>query len=179
MLNYSAIQSGLTFLPLTVSALLGARWINKLVTTAGVAGTIAIGMGLGAIGFMLLTRLSETGSAWGVIPGTVIIGFGQAFVFTTMYIAASTGIDMKEQGVASAIVTTGQQIGGAVGLAVIMAIISVSLGTNATLETMEAGALNGSVRTAMIVEAGIALLSILVALLTLRPKKAAEANAAA
>ncbi|WP_408634770.1 MFS transporter [Paenibacillus zanthoxyli] len=108
VLHYSAIQSGLSFLPLTISAFVGAKLINKMLATVGAAGTIASGMGLGAIGFMLLTQLSERGSAWGIIPGTVIMGIGQAFIFTTMFIAASTGIDMKEQGVASAIVSTGQ-----------------------------------------------------------------------
>lgn len=170
VLHYSAIQSGLSFLPLTISAFLGAKLINKMVTTFGVAGTIAIGMGLGAIGFMLLTSLSETGSAWGIIPGTLIIGLGQAFVFTAMYIAASTGIDMKEQGVASAIVSTGQQIGGSIGLAVIMAIISASLGSDATLETMGSKDLNGAIHTAFIIDAVIALLGILVAFVALKQK---------
>ncbi|MFD1774761.1 MFS transporter [Paenibacillus rhizophilus] len=179
VLQYTAIQSGLTFLPLTVSALLGAKLINKMISGVGVAGTIAAGMGLGVIGFLLLTRVSETGSAWDVIPGMVIIGLGQAFTFTTMYIAASTGIDMKEQGVASAIVTTGQQIGGAVGLAVIMAIISASLGANATLETMESAALNGAIRMAIFIEAVIALISIAVAFISLRHKKSAKVKAAA
>lgn len=173
VLHYSAIQSGLSFLPLTLSAFLGAKFINKMVTAVGIAGTIASGMGLGAIGFLLLTGLSENGSAWGIIPGTVIVGIGQAFVFTTMYIAASSGIDMKEQGVASAIVSTGQQIGGAIGLAVIVAIISTGLGTNATLETMEPSDLNGAIRLAFIINAVIALLGILVAFLALKQRKAA------
>lgn len=171
VLHYSAIQSGLSFLPLTLSAFLGARIINKMITTVGIAGTIASGMGLGAIGFMLLTGLSENGSAWGMIPGTVIIGIGQAFVFTTMYIAASSGIDMKEQGVASAIVSTGQQIGGAIGLAVIMAIISAGLGTNATLETMAPADLNGAIHSAFIIAAVIALLGILTAFVALKQRK--------
>ncbi len=69
VLNYSAIQSGLSFLPLALSALFGARFINKMVTAIGTGGTIAVGMGLGGGGFILLTGLSETGSAWGIIPG--------------------------------------------------------------------------------------------------------------
>lgn len=174
VLHYSAIQSGLSFLPLTLSAFLGARLINKMITTVGVAGTIASGMGLGAIGFMILTGLSENGSALGMIPGTVIIGIGQAFVFTTMYIAASSGIDMKEQGVASAIVSTGQQIGGAIGLAVIMAIISANMGSTATLETLKPAALNGAIHSAFIIAAVIALLGILVAFITLKQKKSAS-----
>ncbi|GAA3411220.1 MFS transporter [Paenibacillus hodogayensis] len=171
VLHYSAIQSGLSFLPLTLSAFLGVRLINPLLTKVGVAGTIAAGMGTGAFGFLLLTQLSATGSVWGVIPGTVIIGIGQALVFTTMFIAGSTGIDPKEQGVASALITTGQQIGGAIGLAVIMAILSASMGSNATLETMTAAELNHSIHTAFIVTTVVTLLGIVVAFIALKQNK--------
>lgn len=174
VLHYTAVQSGLSFLPLTLSALLGAKLINKMISTIGVAGTIAGGMGLGAIGFMLLTGLSETGSAWGIIPGMVIIGLGQAFVFTTMYIAGSSNIHMNEQGLASSIVSTGQQIGGAVGLAVIMAIISSSLGTNTPMESMDPGDLNGAIRIAFIINTVTTLIGILVAFVTLKQKKTAS-----
>ncbi|MFF3924366.1 MFS transporter [Paenibacillus lactis] len=174
VLHYSAIQSGLSFLPLTLSALLGARFINRILTRIGVAGTIAAGMGLGTIGFLLLTRLSETGTAWGIIPGTVIIGLGQALVFTTMFIAGSTGVDPKVQGVASALISTGQQIGGAVGLAVIMAMISAGMGTNESLETMMATELNQAIRTAFQIAAVTTVLGIVVAFLVLKQPKASK-----
>ncbi|UKS23958.1 MFS transporter [Paenibacillus sp. HWE-109] len=170
VLHYSAIQSGLSFLPLTLSALLGARLINKMVSAVGIAGTMACGMALGVLGFILLTQLSTSGSAWSILPGILILGIGQAFVFTTMYIAASTGINPQEQGVASAIVTTGQQIGGSIGLAVIMAIISTSLDTEATMESMSLNDLNGAIRVAFFIDAGIALLGILVALVALKQR---------
>ncbi|NUU63934.1 MFS transporter [Paenibacillus agri] len=171
VLHYSAIQSGLSFLPLTLSAFLGVRLINILLTKVGVAGTIAVGMGTGGVGFLMLTQLSATGSVWGVIPGTVIIGIGQALVFTTMFIAGSTGIDPKEQGVASALITTGQQIGGAIGLAVIMAIISSRMNSNVTLETMTTPELNHSIHIAFIVTTIVTLLGILVAFIVLKQKK--------
>ncbi|PYI52593.1 MFS transporter [Paenibacillus flagellatus] len=173
VLHYSAIRSGLTFLPLTLSAFFGARWINRMVATFGVAGTIAIGMGLGATGLLLLTRLGEAGTAWGIVPGTVILGVGQAFVFTTMYIAGSSGIDLKEQGVASAIVSTGQQLGSSVGLAVIMAVIAYVSGMTGSLEAMPPARLNDAVVTAFLLEAAIALLGVLVALLTLKRSRSA------
>lgn len=171
VLHYSAIQSGLSFLPLTLSAFLGAKLINRMLAAAGTAGTIATGMGLGLLGFLLLTRLSETGTVWGMIPGTVIIGLGQALVFTTMFIAGGAGIDPKEQGVASAMISTGQQIGGAVGLAVIMAIVTMRTGSGAGLESMAPAGLNGAIRTSFLVSAVIALLGIAVALTVLKSKK--------
>jgi len=171
VLHYSAIQSGVTFLPLTISAFLGARLINVMFAKLGVGGTIALGMGLGGVGFLLLTQLSATGSAWGFIPGTVIIGIGQGLVFTTMFIAGSTGVDPKEQGIASALITTGQQIGGVIGLAVIMAIISTGVGLNVALEVMSPAQLNQSIQTAFVVTAIVTLFGILVAFVVLRRSK--------
>ncbi|MFC4102414.1 MFS transporter [Paenibacillus xanthanilyticus] len=168
VLHYSAVQSGLSFLPLTLSAFVGAKLINTMLAKVGVAGTIATGMGLGGIGFLMLTGLSASGSAWGMIPGTVIIGIGQALVFTTMFIAGSAGIEPKEQGVASALISTGQQIGGAIGLAVIMALISASLGTTSTLEHMQPSDLNAAIHTAFLISAATTLLGILVAFLALK-----------
>lgn len=176
VLGFSAIQSGFSFLPLTLSAFVGAKLINGILSKVGVAGTIATGMGLGVIGFLMLTGLSETGSAWGIIPGTVVIGIGQALVFTTMFIAGSAGIEPKEQGVASALISTGQQIGGAIGLAVIMAIISASLGTGATLEHMLPADLNHAIHTAFFIAAATTLLGIVVAFLALKQAKPSADN---
>lgn len=174
VLHFSAIQSGFTFLPLTLSAFLGARLITPMLAKAGVAGTIASGMTLGGLGFLLLTQLSASGNAWGVIPGTIIIGLGQALVFTTMFIAGSTGVDPSEQGVSSAVVNTGQQIGGAIGLAVIMAIISATLGSDSTMETMTPAPLNSAIHTAFIVSAIVTLIGILVAFVALKRARGAS-----
>lgn len=109
-----------------------------------------------------------------MIPGTVILGIGQALTFTTMFIAGSTGIKPKEQGVASALISTGQQIGGAVGLAVIMAIISAGLGSNTSLETMMPADLNQAIHTAFLIAAAVTLLGIVVAFMVLKPQKSSR-----
>ena len=175
VLGYSAIESGLSFLPLTLSAFVGAKLINRMLRTVGVAGTIGVGMGLGIIGFLLLSRLSVTGSFIDIIPGTVIIGIGQALVFTTMFIAGSTGVSKIEQGVASALISTGQQIGGAIGLAVIMAIISAGLGSNSSsMEMMLPSDLNSAIHIAFLISAAITMLGILVAFVTLKQSSQAK-----
>ncbi|WP_042196102.1 MFS transporter [Paenibacillus camerounensis] len=168
VLHFTAIQSGFSFLPLTLSAFLGAKLINPMLARVGLAGTIASGMALGGIGFLLLTQLSPLGSAWGIIPGTIIIGIGRALVFTTMFIAGSTGVNPSEQGISSAMINTGQQIGGAIGLAIIMAIISVSLGSDSTLETMSPILLNSAIHTVFIISAVITLIGIIVSFAALK-----------
>ncbi|EKN66989.1 hypothetical protein BABA_13912 [Neobacillus bataviensis LMG 21833] len=106
---------------------------------------------------MILTQLTIYGTIWAMILGTIVIGLGQAFVFTTMFIAASSGVEMKQQGIASAIINTGQQIGPAVGLAVIMAIVSAAFTTSGSLEDMGDNLLSKAVCMALIIEAVIAL----------------------
>ncbi len=170
VLHYSAIQSGVSFLPLTLSALVGSRYINRMINVVGVANTMGTGMVLGAIGFIILTQLTVYGSIWFMVLGTIIVGLGQAFVFTTMFIAASSGIEMKEQGIASAIINTGQQIGSAIGLAIIMAIVSATFNISGSLEEMGGFLLSDAVRMALIIEAILALIGLLVTF-TLRQKK--------
>ena len=91
-------------------------------------------MGLGALGFIIVTQLTAHKSIWAMILGTIVIDLGQSFVFNTMFIASSSGIEMKEQGVASAIINTGQQIGSAVKLGVVMSIVSAVFNTSGLLE---------------------------------------------
>src|SRR5215203_4043314 len=81
-------------------------------------------MAAGADGLALYLRLPVTGSVADLLPGTIIAGLGQGVAFTTMYVAAGTGVAAGEQGVASAVASTAQQLGGSVGLAVLVALLS-------------------------------------------------------
>ncbi|WP_253944881.1 hypothetical protein [Paenibacillus sp. NEAU-GSW1] len=67
-----------------------------MLAKVGVSGTIASGMALGGIGFLLLTHLSASGNAWGVIPGTIIIGIGQAHIKTDNFNNSHQSIRKKE-----------------------------------------------------------------------------------
>ena len=118
VLHYSAILSGVSFLPLTLSALVGSKFINKMISQIGIAGTMGTGMVLGSIGFIILIQLTVHGSIWAMI-GYYYYRFRAGICIYNNVHAASLGIEMKQQGIASAIINTGQQIGSAVGLAVI------------------------------------------------------------
>jgi EmrB/QacA subfamily drug resistance transporter len=170
-LHYTAVQSGLGFLPLTLSALLGAKLVNRMLSAFGIAGTLGSGMALGVAGFMLLTPLSPHGTFWGFLPGILIAGLGQAIVFTTMFIAAGTGIEPKDQGVSSAIVSTGQQIGSAIGLAIIMAIVTAATTADSALEAQTPEMLTHSIQLAFYTNAAFALIGVIVAFVMLRNKK--------
>jgi EmrB/QacA subfamily drug resistance transporter len=167
VLNYSAIQTGLAFLPLTLAALLGSRLVGPVLTRLGVSGTLAAGLGLGALGFLLLSLLSPASSVWAIVLPTLLVGLGQALVFTTMYLAGSSGIEPTEQGVASALISTGQQVGSALGLAVVVA--AISLGLSGQLESVSGAALSHVLNRAFLLEAVMAVLAVGVVWLTLRP----------
>ncbi|MEV6866806.1 MFS transporter [Streptosporangium subroseum] len=124
VLGYSALQAGLAFLPLTLlSMVAAAKLAPALLGRWGVRTTLIVGMLSSGIGMVVLyAGMSAGGSFWALIPGTVIWGLSGGFTFVAMFAAAGSGVALTEQGVASGLATTAQQIGGAIGLAVIIAV---------------------------------------------------------
>jgi len=121
--GYNALQTGLAYLVPTVAILVGANLGGRLATRFGLHLTLAVSLGVGALGTALLgVGLSTSASYAVLIPGLLILGLGQGSSFTTMYAAASTGVAAEYQGIGSGMASTGQQIGNAVGLAVLVAI---------------------------------------------------------
>jgi MFS family permease len=171
VLGEDPLQAGLRFLPLVLSVVVGTQLGGRLVGRFGIARTLAAGMAVGAIGLALYLRLPVTGSVADLLPGAIVAGLGQGVAFTTMYVAAGTGVTAGEQGVASAIASTAQQLGGSVGLAVLVGLLSeraVALGgTSAGPTAQPPGILTGALHATFAAQAGIALLGAAVALLVI------------
>lgn len=125
-------------------------------------------MGLGVVGFLLLTQLSYQGSLWIVISSNIMLGFGQALTFTCMYIAASINVDSHRQGITSALVTTGQQVGSSIGLAVVVAVLTANIqrvvGRAALFSTVTGEDLNKLLHIAFLVMAVFAFIGVFVAI---------------
>ncbi|HEX2436379.1 MAG TPA: MFS transporter, partial [Solirubrobacterales bacterium] len=120
VLGFSPIEAGLAYLPLSVAIILSAGGASQLVTRIGFKPVLAVGMGLIAAGLLWFSQISVDGSFTSDILGPSLlaaVGLGFAFVPTT--IAAVSGIEDREQGLASGLINTSQQIGGALGLAVL------------------------------------------------------------
>ncbi len=124
VLHESPLRAGLSFLPLAISIVVGTRVGARLVGWIGIARTLAGGMAFGAIGLFLYMRLPAGGSLADLIPGMIVAGLGQGIAFTTLYVAASTGVPEGNEGVASATAMTAQQLGGSVGLALLVALLT-------------------------------------------------------
>jgi EmrB/QacA subfamily drug resistance transporter len=124
VLGYSALSAGLAFAPmglifLAASGFLSARFVNRI----GVKRVLIAGMTLQTIGYLFLSRISLSESYLGglLIP-MLIIGFGTGLAFTAINIAALTGTKTGEEGLASGLINTSRQIGGPIGLAVLLTV---------------------------------------------------------
>ena len=123
VLGYSAIHAGLSYLPLAVTIILAAGVGGQLVTRFGFKPILAAGMLFVAIGLAWFSRISVGGGFVSDILGpSLLAAMGLGFGFVTSTIAAVSGVDGREQGVASGLINTSQQIGGALGLAVLSTI---------------------------------------------------------
>ena len=123
VLGYSAIKTGFSYLPLALTIIFSAGLASQLVTRIGFKPVLMTGMLLLAAGLIWFGQVSVGGSYLGDILGPSLLaaaGLGLAFVPVT--IAAVAGIREREAGLASGLINTSQQIGGAFGLAVLATI---------------------------------------------------------
>jgi len=120
-LGYSPIQTGLSFLPMIGMLVVAAQLsTNLLLPRFGPKVMVPIGMTLGAIGMLLLTRL-DLGSDYvpDILIPLMILGFGMGSTMPAAMQTATLGVDREFAGVASAMVNTSQQVGGSVGVALL------------------------------------------------------------
>jgi EmrB/QacA subfamily drug resistance transporter len=123
VLGYSPIHAGLSYLPLAVSIIISAGIASSLVTKVGFKPILAIGMALIAIGLIWFAQISADGSFLADILGpSLFAAVGLGFAFVPVTIAAVSGVEDREQGLASGLINTSQQVGGALGLAILAAV---------------------------------------------------------
>jgi EmrB/QacA subfamily drug resistance transporter len=123
ILGYSALSAGLAFVPigvvfLVVSGFLSARLVNRF----SVKTILISGMTLQTIGYLLLSRISLTENYLGLLGLMLLNGFGTGLGFTAINIAALTGTKRGEEGLASGLINTSRQIGGPIGLAILLTV---------------------------------------------------------
>ena len=120
VLGFSAMQTGVGYLAVALTAVAASGLSQALVTKAGVKPVLAAGMATLAGGLLYFTQISVGGSyVADLLPGFILIGIGLGFSFVPISIAALAGVAEKEAGLASGLINTNQQIGGAIGLALL------------------------------------------------------------
>jgi MFS family permease len=123
VLGYSAIHAGLSYLPLALTIIVAAGLGGQLVTRFGFKPILAAGMAFIAVGLGWFSQISVGGGFLTDILGpSLLAAAGLGFGFVTSTIAAVSGVEEREQGLASGLINTSQQIGGALGLAVLSTI---------------------------------------------------------
>jgi EmrB/QacA subfamily drug resistance transporter len=124
-LGYSALKTGVAFLPFTAGIILGAALSAQMVTRVGPRILMFTGMVLAAAGMVLLTRIGVDTGFWSyVFPAELLISFGLGVVFGPMSNTALVGVADHDAGVASALINTTQQIGGSLGTALLNTIFT-------------------------------------------------------
>ena len=184
VLHYSALKTGVAYIALTLTIIAFSGVAQALVTRLGVRRVLTTGMAVSAVGLVLYARLPVDGHYfWNLFPAFLLSGVGLALAFVPMSIGALTGVTSADAGVASGLINTSQQIGGAIGVAVATTIattltanyVDVHPGTNA----LSGGALTHGFQAAFYVLAGIAVLgAVVAAVLTESRARIAEAEPA-
>ena len=173
VLGYSALRTGFGYLLVASVIIVSAGASQALVNRIGVRTVLAVGMALTAIGLVYFSRISVTGSyAVDLAPGFILTGVGLGFSFVPVTIAALVGVDVAEAGVASGIINTSQQVGGALGTAILSTVAFTRVSDylqshQPTADVLLRADVNGF-SVAFLVGAGLAALGLL-ATLTMVP----------
>ena len=119
VLHYSAMKTGIAYISLTLAIILFSGVSQALVTRIGIRRTLPVGLAISAAALVLFARLPVDGHYfWDIFPAFILSGIGLALGFVPMSIAALAGVRQSEAGIASGLINTTQQIGGAIGVAV-------------------------------------------------------------
>jgi EmrB/QacA subfamily drug resistance transporter len=154
--GYDPLDTGVAFLLPTAVVVTGSALAGQLVTRCGVRATLVVALAIGALGALALgLAMSPHGSYAALVPGLILVSVGDGVVFTTLFIAAGTGVDDREQGVAAGIASTSTSVGAAVGLALL--VLVANSGTDGLAgEALQIAKADGLSAAVLVVAAGIA-----------------------
>jgi EmrB/QacA subfamily drug resistance transporter len=169
VLGYSALEAGLAFLATAGTTIPAAGIAQALVTRVGVKPVMVAGLAFMTFAYVWYTQLPPDGTFWrNLFVPFFVSGFGLAFVFIPVSLAALANLEERIAGVASGLLNTSQQIGGALGVAIASTIATQHTKTLFAEGDDKAAALTGGYNWAFFVGAIFAFVGLLVASLVLR-----------
>jgi MFS family permease len=163
VLGYRALAAGLAFLPVSVVAMVSSgKVLPPVLNRWGVRTTLVAGtLGVGVSTVLLASGMSAPGSYWLLLPGAALFGLFAGATYPVVFLAAGSGVPAGEEGVGSALTSTALQIGGAVGLAALVAVANAGLGPAPAPAELAAGLRTaGWAAGALAVAAGILALAL-------------------
>ena len=177
VLGYDALEIGLAFLPATiVMGALSLRYSERLIMRFGARTTLLPGLVLIGAGLALFAQAPVDGSyIRHVLPVMIVLGFGAGVSFPALMTLAMSGATQSDAGLASGLVNTTAQVGGALGLAV-LATLSATRSENLIDggEATASSALTSGYHLAFLIGAGLVVAALVVAVTVLQPEEQAE-----
>jgi EmrB/QacA subfamily drug resistance transporter len=120
VLGYTPVKTGVSFLVVPIAIALTATNVPRLIARIGYKPILMVAPLVVSAGLFWVSHIPVNGTFWGnVAPGMILLGLGMGATFVSVTIAATAGVPQHESGLASGLLTTSQQIGGALGLAVL------------------------------------------------------------
>jgi EmrB/QacA subfamily drug resistance transporter len=171
VLDYSPIEAGLAYVPLAITIIISSGVASQLVTRVGFKPVLAAGMAFIAAALAWFSQVSIDGRfATDVLGPSMLAAAGLGFAFVTTTIAAVSGIHEEESGLASGLINTSQQIGGALGLAVLSTIATSRTEDVAATGASHANALTEGFQAAFLGGSAFAAVGLLLTLVLIRSR---------
>jgi EmrB/QacA subfamily drug resistance transporter len=184
VLHYSAMQSGAAFVAFASAVVVASNVAQVVVGRFGVKPTLTAGLVASAVSVAALTRLPVDGHYfWDLFPWFVLGGAGMGLSFVPITIASLTGVERSDAGVASGLINTSRQVGGAIGLAAVSAIAATSTSHYAQAHSAVTAssriALDHGFQTGLYVLTGLLVIGALIAAALVKSAPAVSADAPA
>jgi EmrB/QacA subfamily drug resistance transporter len=167
ILGFSPLKAGLAFLPLTIGIVGVSGIMSRVVGRIGTRIPMTVGPLLTMLALVWVSRISvHTSYVEGVLGPALLVAVSMGMAFVPLTLSAVSGVRREEAGLASALLNTGQQVGGSLGLAILVTVATAV--TNAQHEATKAVAVTTGYSAAFKVGAGLAFIAFLIALVTAR-----------
>jgi predicted MFS family arabinose efflux permease len=187
VLGYSALKAGFAYLLVAITIIIAAGASQALVTKIGVRTVLAAGMALTVAGLLWFSQVSVGGSyAVDLVPGFILAGLGLGFSFVPVQIASLVGVGHEEAGIASGLINTSQQVGGALGVAILSTVTFTRVDSyltdhatsSASAQALFPNALVNGFEIAFLVGAALAAVGLIATLLFIPRHVALDAETA-
>ncbi len=169
VLGFSPLRTGVGNLAIALTVIAASTLSQALVTRVGVKPVLMVGLAFLGGGLGYFTQLPVNGSYfWDLFPGFLLIGVGLGFAFVPVSIAALSGVTSREAGLASGLITTSQQIGGGIGLAILTTVSTTRTNNLLASGVARPTALTDGFKLAFWVGVGFAAIAVAAALVALK-----------
>src|SRR3989440_4937490 len=177
VLGYSALKTGLAYMPFSVTLILVSGVASRLVDRFTQRPVLLPGLLVATAGFVILTRVSGHGDyASHVLPAMIVLGVGLGLSFVPITIAATNGVAAAESGLASGLLNTTQQVGGSLGLAILSSVSTSRIASALNSGSPLPAALTHGFKGGFVVAAVLCAIGLVVAMVFLpgRPRGATD-----